>query len=100
VNKRRFDRTRFVEEAIAQAGQDDLGDPSWEEGLDILLDSMKEEARLSDLGVEIASADISGYLANRLDQCLAASSPRGRPRQDRAADRHRRTTPDRHHHPL
>jgi hypothetical protein len=55
-----------VDEAIAKAGADDFGEPSWGEGLDILLDSLCEEARLNDLGVEIASVEITGYLVNRL----------------------------------
>jgi hypothetical protein len=66
VDRSRFDRTRLVDEAIAKAGADDFGEPSWGEGLDILLDSLCEEARLNDLGVEIASVEITGYLVNRL----------------------------------
>jgi hypothetical protein len=62
----RFDRHRLVEEAVAATGEDDFGDPAWQEGLDILLDSLVEEARLNDLGVEIASAEMANYLANRL----------------------------------
>ncbi len=66
MDRSRFDRTRLVDEATARVGHDDFGDSGWEEGLDILLDSLKEEARLNDLGVEIASVDVTGYLANRL----------------------------------
>jgi sulfotransferase family protein len=66
VGERRFDRARLVDEAIARVGEDDFGEPGWEEGLDLLLDSLNEEARLNDLGVEIARADVTGYLSNRL----------------------------------
>ena len=66
MDRSRFDRTRLVEEAIARVGADDFGEPSWGEGLDILLDALCEEARLNDLGVEIASVEIAGYLVNRL----------------------------------
>ncbi len=66
MDKSRIDRNRLVDQATDQVGADDFGESGWEEGLDILLDSMKEEARLNDLGVEIASGDITGYLANRL----------------------------------
>jgi len=62
----RFDRTRLVEEAVDQVGEEDLGEPSWGEGLDILLDSFRHEARLNDLGVEIVSAELATYLVNRL----------------------------------
>ncbi len=66
MDESRFDRNRLVEGATAGVGDDDFGESGWEVGLDVLLDSMKEEARLNDLGVEIASVDITGYLANRL----------------------------------
>lgn len=63
----RFDRERLIEEAIALAGgEDDFGEPSWQEGLDLLLDSFGHEARLHELGVEIAAGDVTGYLATRL----------------------------------
>jgi len=62
----RFDRARLAGEAASQVGEDDFGEPSWQEGLDILLDSLQQEARLNDLGVEIALAECVTYLANRL----------------------------------
>jgi hypothetical protein len=62
----RLDRSRLVDEAVAVTAEDDFGEQSWQEGLDILLDSMRHEARLSELGVEIAAGDVTGYLANRL----------------------------------
>ncbi len=49
-----------------RTGEDDFGEGSWPEGLDILLDSLRHEARFNDLGVEIASSEIANYLATRL----------------------------------
>ncbi|MGD0394114.1 MAG: sulfotransferase [Acidimicrobiales bacterium] len=62
----RFEPSRLVEEALTRTGQDDFGEPSWQEGLTILLDSLEHEARLNGLGVEIATAEVVTYLANRL----------------------------------
>ena len=61
----RLDRERLVEAAIARAGHDELGEPTWQEGLDILLGSLVHEANLHDLGVEVAAHDIENHLANR-----------------------------------
>jgi Sulfotransferase family len=62
----RFDQDRLVEEAVARTGADDFGEPTWQEGLALLLDSFEHEARLNDLGVEIATSEVVTYLANRL----------------------------------
>jgi len=51
---------------MEQTAQADLGEASWEEGLDILLDSLQHEAHLNELGVEIAVAELVNYLGNRL----------------------------------
>jgi hypothetical protein len=61
-----FDQPRLAEEAIARTGEDDFGEPSWLEGLDHLLDSLQQEARLNDLGVEIATGEVTAYLTNRI----------------------------------
>jgi hypothetical protein len=61
----RFDRDRLVTEAIAIAGSGDLGEDSWQEGLDVLLDGLANEAQLHELGVEIAASGVVEYLANR-----------------------------------
>jgi hypothetical protein len=66
----RLSRDRLVGEAIERAGSDDFGEPTWSEGLDRLLDSLINEARLSDVGVEVAANDIVTALANRL--CVTA----------------------------
>ena len=61
-----FDRDRLVADAIAAVGSDDFGEPTWQEGLDRLLDSLAAEARLSALGVTVVETEVGGYLRNRL----------------------------------
>lgn len=51
---------------MARTGEDDLGEPTWQEGLDVLLPCFEHEARLHELGLDLAAGDVVGYLANRL----------------------------------
>lgn len=51
---------------MARTGEGDLGDPTWQEGLDVLLPCFEHEARLHELGLDLAAEDVVGYLANRL----------------------------------
>jgi hypothetical protein len=60
----RLDRDRLLEE-VAALGPTDLGADTWQEGLDRLLAALVEEARLHDLGVEVAAGELVAYLANR-----------------------------------
>lgn len=62
----RFVRDRLVEEAIALTGADDFGEPTWQEGLDRLLDGFQSEARLHEVGVEVAATDLLSHLTSRL----------------------------------
>jgi hypothetical protein len=62
----RLDRDRLLEEAVAAAGADDLGEDTWQEGLDRVLDGLVHQARLHELGMEIAADDVRSYLVNRL----------------------------------
>jgi hypothetical protein len=62
----RFDADRLVAEATQLTGEDDLGEPTWREGLEVLLPSLVEEARLNDIGVEMAAGEVVRYLTNRL----------------------------------
>ena len=62
----RFTRDRLVAEAVAQAGADDFGEPTWQEGLDALLDGFRSEARLNEIGIEIAAGDVVNQLTIRL----------------------------------
>jgi Sulfotransferase family len=57
---------RLVSQARELTGLDDLGEETWREGLDRLLASLSAEARLNDVGLQIVTGDILGYLANRL----------------------------------
>lgn len=61
----RLDDDAIVAEALEQAGSTDLGAPTWQEGYEILLRSLRDEADLSDLGVEVVRAELVGYLTNR-----------------------------------
>jgi hypothetical protein len=65
----RLDADQLIAQACDDAGTDDFGDagvPTWRDGLDRLLDGLAGEARLNDLGVEIAAMDVSRALKNRL----------------------------------
>ncbi|WP_426574420.1 sulfotransferase family protein [Aquihabitans sp. McL0605] len=66
MGNERFDRDRLAAEAIELAGSDDFGAPTWQEGLDVLLDGLANEAQLSDLGVEVAAMGVTDYLTTRL----------------------------------
>jgi len=63
----RFDRDALVEKAVAAAGSSDLGEGSWQEGLDRLLADLDGPARLNEMGRTVAEADVVGYLTNRLE---------------------------------
>lgn len=59
-------RDRLVEAAIAAAGADDFGADTWQEGLDIYIDSLVATAELNEIGVGVADDGITNDLANRL----------------------------------
>ena len=61
-----FDRERLVDDATAATGFHDFGEPTWQEGLDRLLDSLTGEARLNELGVTIIESEVGAYLRTRL----------------------------------
>ena len=63
----RFQPDLLVEQACELAGSDDFGDDdTWRDGLARLSDGLVSEARLNDLGVEIAVLDIIRPLTSRL----------------------------------
>ena len=81
-----FDRDQLVASAMSDTGLDDLGERSWEEGLDRLLDDLVHEARLHELGVEIVRREVTDYLRTRLgitalrnEQPAIAKAPIARP---------------------
>lgn len=56
----------LVDAARERTGLDDLGPDTWQEGLDVLVASLHEEANLNDLGVAAMTDQLVGNLANRL----------------------------------
>jgi hypothetical protein len=52
--------------AVAATGLDDFGDPSYRDGLVVLVDSLNGEARLSEVGALALEAQLQGNLATRL----------------------------------
>jgi hypothetical protein len=56
----------LVDQARVATGLDDFGEDSWQEGLERLLDSLRGEARLSEMGEQIAAAMIVNDLTSRL----------------------------------
>src|SRR2546422_11703242 len=52
--------------AVAQTGLQDFGDDSFREGLEILVRSLREEARLNATGEAFLYPRIVGHLAQRL----------------------------------
>ena len=67
MNAERFVPDRLVEQACELAGSDDFGDDdTWRDGLARLCEGFVSEARLNDLGVEIAVLDVIRPLTHRL----------------------------------
>jgi len=59
VNAQRFQPDRLVEQACELAGSDDFGDDDmWRDGLARPCEGLVFDARLNDLGVEIAVRDV------------------------------------------
>ena len=59
-------RDRLVAAAIDATGFDDFGAPSWQEGLDLLLESVAATADLNEIGVGVVEDGIVTDLSNRL----------------------------------
>ncbi len=67
----RFDPAALIDQARQWAGSDDFGtdldeNETWRDGLGRLCDGFVADARLNDLGVEIAALDVVRALKNRL----------------------------------
>jgi hypothetical protein len=56
----------LVEQAVAETGLSDFGDPAWRDGFDHLVDSLDREARLNDIGRVMVPGELTGYLKDRL----------------------------------
>ncbi len=59
-------RDQFVEAAITATGLDDFGAPTWQEGLDRLLESLAATAQLNEIGVGVAGDGVVNDLSSRL----------------------------------
>lgn len=62
----RFAPERLIAAACEAVGSDDFGDEGWRPGLLRVTDGLINDARLSDIGVEIAHLDLMRALKNRL----------------------------------
>ncbi len=62
----RLDRDALAAQAVEATGLEDFGEPSWQESLDRLLEDLRTEARLSEIGVEVVALEVFEYLSNRL----------------------------------
>jgi len=60
------DAEQLIQTACDRTGLDDVGDGTFREGLDRLVDGLNGEARLNDLGVASAPENLLMYLTNRL----------------------------------
>jgi hypothetical protein len=58
--------TDFIDAAVAETGLDDFGDDSFREGLEILVRSLRDEARLNSAGEAFLCQRITGHLSQRL----------------------------------
>ena len=61
-----LDLDRLVDEAGRSTGLSDLGEPSWREGAERLVDGLTHDAQLHEEGSFIASTEITNRLANRM----------------------------------
>jgi len=56
----------LLEAAGAETGLVDLGEDSWQEGLDRLLHALRTEADLNDVGAQVAASQLRDHLKSRL----------------------------------
>jgi hypothetical protein len=61
-----IDADALLAAARDTTGLTDLGADTWREGLDRLVGALNAEARLNEIGVQVASGEILMYLTNRL----------------------------------
>lgn len=59
-------KTSLLARATDETGLSDLGEDTWEEGLDRLVDSLQTEGDLSEVGHDVAAAMIVDFLKSRL----------------------------------
>ena len=56
----------LIDAACSRTGLDDFGVDTWREGLEVLVRSTNDEARLSEMGDGVVADQYVGYLVNRL----------------------------------
>jgi hypothetical protein len=61
-----LDADGLLDSARTSTGLTDLGEDSWREGLERLLEALQSEARLNEIGVQVATGDVLSHLQNRL----------------------------------
>ena len=61
-----LDADALLASARGATGLESLGEDTWRDGLVRLIDALKSEARLNDIGVQVAMGDVLLYLTNRL----------------------------------
>ncbi|MBL7621880.1 MULTISPECIES: sulfotransferase [unclassified Frankia] len=61
-----LDVDQLVESACEAAGSDDFGEDAWKEGLDRLVDALRSEADLNDIGVTFVGRELKQQLVTRL----------------------------------
>jgi hypothetical protein len=61
-----LDVDRLVAGAHDATGLDDFGEESWRDGLERLVDSLRNDAHLHELGEQISAGEIGDYLSTRL----------------------------------
>jgi hypothetical protein len=66
TTRERLATDHLLATACAQTGLDDFGDDGWQAALELLVDGLVNEARLSMIGVEVAYGDLMRALSNRL----------------------------------
>ncbi|MFZ2241230.1 MAG: sulfotransferase [Gordonia amarae] len=64
--EQRFEPQALIDAACEQVGADDFGADGWQHGLHRVTEALVTEARLSEIGVEVAYADMMRALKNRL----------------------------------
>jgi hypothetical protein len=62
-----LDPSALVAAARARTGLDDLGEDTWQEGLEVLVRALATEASLNELGEAVFSDHLTGYLTKRLE---------------------------------
>ena len=61
-----LDAKQLIAQACDATGLDDFGADGWPEGLERLVDALRDEAKLNELGAAVVGGELAGYLGDRL----------------------------------